>query len=71
MSERVQAIVFTYLVFNSFFRLSQKENLIGFENLDSGCGNITKSLIYEDLSVNRTQSNSIYSFRTYRVLFLV
>lgn len=65
MSERVQAIVFTYLAFNSFLHLSQKKYLMGFEILDCACGNVTKSLICEDLSVNRTQSNSIYNFRTY------
>ena len=40
-------------------------SLVGFEMLACGCGNITKSLIGEDLSVNRTQSNSIHSPRTF------
>jgi hypothetical protein len=65
MSERVPAKVFKCLAFNSFVRLSQKKHFIGFEILACGCGNITKGLICEDLSVNRTQSNSISSFRTY------
>jgi hypothetical protein len=40
MSERIQAIVFTYLAFNSVVPSSQKIYLIGFEILACGCGNI-------------------------------